>query len=615
MTQSHRTLSLPILSKLFCGVATAALVLGAVASSAAADPVSSLVVFGDSSSDLGTQGPDRRPTNLGQMWSERLAGTLRLPMTLAREVRLNAAGDGYELAKPGGSNYAVNGSTALSFDCCLSLGQQVDFFVEDHKRFRRDALVAIWLDRNDVETAFADGLPYSAAMFADAYVDQVKRIKVLGARNLVAIGWELDLIPAQFALDTGRATPETLALLREETLKQRAALFPQLQKQNVFLIDLDRLGDDILANPKKYGFTKTSDGYQAQGDPNPPPSQSLPNDGNVFTLDGHYTSAAQAVIADYILAQLRARDQYAGLLTQSALEQRTAKQTLADFRSAAASGWSVMAAPYAGRIDQQSDGQLDAALNQTFQGLAFAIRRGFANGFTLGGGLSLRQFDGEFAGTRGKAKGTAGLVTAFVVQPVGKGASLDAYAAYGATEYSEIDRRAGLGAVAQERAAGETSGRQSTAGVGVRVEHEGGGWALAARVGAEYERTTIAGYAERANVLSLTYGDSGFESALGRVDLEIARGGQHRWRPFFNMSATYDFLDDAIDVKVGPSPQSVVTYSSRRGLRTEVLGQLGVDVRLGGAWTLRTSLTESVWSGKGGDAHASTFALRVGRAF
>lgn len=611
MSKSHRTLF-----NLWCGAAASALLLGAAASStAAADPVSSLVVFGDSSSDLGSQGLERRPTNLGQMWSERLAGNLGLQMKIAREFRINAAGDGFDILKPGGSNYAVNGSTVLDFDCCLSFRQQVDFFVEDKKRFRGDEIVAVYFDRNDIETAFSEGLPYSATAFADEYVTQIKRLKTLGAKNIVAIGWDLDFIPAQFGLDSGRATPETLIALRDETLKQRSALFPQLQKQNVFLIDLDVLGDDILANPKKYGFTATTESYQQRGNPNPPPSQSLPNDGNAFTLDGHLTSAAQAVVADYMLAQLRARDQYAGLLAQSALDQRTTKDALASIRGAGEPGWRVVAAPYAGRIDQKADGQLDAEFNQAYQGLAFGARRSFEGGFTLGGGVSLRAFDGDFAGARGMAKGTAGLVTVFVAQPVAKGVMLDAHAAYGATDFSEIERRAALGAVARERVTGATNGRQTSAGIGVRVEHDAGDWILAGRIGAEYERTTVDGYVERTNVLALNYGDSSFESALGRLDVEIARSGDQTWRPFLAVSASHDFLDDDIDVKVGPSKQTIVTYSSRRGLRTQVAGELGVDFQVNTAWTLRTSLTGSSWSGKGGDASASGLIVRASRTF
>ncbi|MCK5911495.1 MAG: hypothetical protein KAG62_16235, partial [Caulobacter sp.] len=174
------------------GVAAAAFLIAGAAlpAAATADPISSVVVFGDSSSDLGSQGLARRPTNLGQMWSERLAGNLGLTSTLAREFQITPAGE-LKILKPGGANYAVNGSTVLDFDCCISLSQQIDFFVEDRKRFKGDELVFLYFDRNDVETAFGDGLPYSASAFADEYIKQVKRLKALGARNIFAVGWEL----------------------------------------------------------------------------------------------------------------------------------------------------------------------------------------------------------------------------------------------------------------------------------------------------------------------------------------------------------------------------------------------------------------------------------------
>jgi phospholipase/lecithinase/hemolysin len=596
-----------------CGVAVSALI--AAATPAAAGPVTGLVVFGDSASDLGSQGLALRPTNQGQMWSERLAGNLGLPMKVAREFRLSPDGETLQILKPGGSNYAVNGSTVLDFDCCLSFRQQVDFFVEDKKRFSGGEIAFVYFDRNDLEAAFSEGLPYSVEAFAGEYIAQVKRLQGLGAKNIVALGADLDFIPAQFALDTGRATPETLVQLRAETLKQRTALFPQLQKLNVYVIDLDVLGVDMVANPRKYGFTATTGSYQQRGNPNPPPSQSLPNDGNAFTLDGHLTTAAQAVVADYTLAQLRARDQSANLLAQSALDQRAARTLLSSFRSAGEPGWRLDAAPFAGQIDQKADGPLDSGTRQTYQGLAFGAQRNFEGGLILGGGISLRAFEGDFTGGRGKAEGTAGLLSVFVAQPVAKGVSIDAHAAYGATGFSEIERRAALGAVARERATGSTRGEQTSAGLGVRVEQDWNGWRLAGRVGAEYERTEMVGYADKKSVLALNYGDSRFESALGRLDVEIARTGDDALRPFLVFSATHDVLDDDIDVKVGPSSGTLVTYSTRRGLRTQLAGELGVDYQVNWAWTLRTSLTGSTWSGEGGGASASGVNVRATRTF
>ncbi len=169
--------------------------------------------------------------------------------------------------------------------------------------------------------------------------------------------------------------------------------------------------------------------------------------------------------------------------------------------------------------------------------------------------------------------------------------------------------------MARERATGSTRGEQTSAGLGVRVEQDWNGWRLAGRVGAEYERTEMVGYADKKSVLALNYGDSRFESALGRLDVEIARTGDDALRPFLVFSATHDVLDDDIDVKVGPSSGTLVTYSTRRGLRTQLAGELGVDYQVNWAWTLRTSLTGSTWSGEGGGASASGVNVRATRTF
>ncbi len=166
--------------------AACALLFGSVAAPAgAAGSVLDVIVFGDSSADLGSEGPARRPTNLGEMWSERLARAVGRSSTNARSVQINEAGTGIDIIRTGGNSYAVNGSTALPFDCCLTFAQQVDFFVQDRTRFSGNELVFTWFTRNDITTAFTDGIPadgvaYSADRYANAYATQVDRLRALG---------------------------------------------------------------------------------------------------------------------------------------------------------------------------------------------------------------------------------------------------------------------------------------------------------------------------------------------------------------------------------------------------------------------------------------------------
>lgn len=72
---------------------SAPLFLAAVAATPAPVAAQTIVVFGDSSADLGSQGPDRRPTNRGDMWSEALAKRVGKTSTFARSLSYDADGN------------------------------------------------------------------------------------------------------------------------------------------------------------------------------------------------------------------------------------------------------------------------------------------------------------------------------------------------------------------------------------------------------------------------------------------------------------------------------------------------------------------------------------------
>jgi hypothetical protein len=144
---------------LFAGACISAFV---VADAARAGDVSDVFVFGDSSSDLGSMGPDRRPTNQGSMWSETLADRLGLQSTTASQVTLDANGNIVAVVGTGGNNFAVNGATAVPYPGVSSFSDQVDLFAADRGRFSANDLVMTWFARNDITTAFALGVPYDA---------------------------------------------------------------------------------------------------------------------------------------------------------------------------------------------------------------------------------------------------------------------------------------------------------------------------------------------------------------------------------------------------------------------------------------------------------------------
>lgn len=575
-----------------------------------ADPVSNIFVFGDSNADVGSQGPLRRPTNSGLMWSESIASAFGLQGRHAREFTLNAAGDGIDILATGGENYAVNGGTALTFDCCVTFGQQVNFFVEDRGRFNENDLVFTWFTRNDITTALPDGLPYSAATYADAYIEQIERLKSLGARNIVAFGAEVGLIPEQYALDMG-TPPELIELLRQETVLAEQALWPRLAQNGVFIIDMNRLGDDIIDNPARYGFTSTFDGYQQMGNPNPPISQSLPNDGNVFTLDGHYTTAMQDVIADYTLAQLRASDQIGGLLLHSSLGYRHASKTLTAARPAElAEGWRVYGSPFAGLSSRERRDAISPESDITFNGASFGAGYTFSDGMAIDAGLSLFRNETRFGEKSGEAQSTSSLFEISLKRPVLDGMALTAQGAIGRTSFDRIERKSRLGSAASAVASGSTEGQYYSAGFGIEASRQVGDWSIRGGVGLNYEKMIMDAYAEKPGVLALHYGEAEVEGYWSQFDAEIAYGTEtSKFRPFSAISVSHDFSDRRMTVKAGPTADTIVSRPVDVPGGTSASFQIGVIGNLGTGMTGRASIFASTTAGS--DREISSSGIRL----
>lgn len=549
---------------------TTALALISSAGVANGQTPSNVIIFGDSSADLGTFGPDTRPTNLGEMWGERFARLIGLTSESARLI--TPAPDGsYDVQPLGGNNYAINGSTALSFEGVFTLRDQVDFFIEDNRRFEADDLVFVWITRNDITTAAALGLDYDPQAYADAFVSEIDRMRALGARNIVSFGAETQLISRQYALDLG-VSPEALDALQQATIASEAALWPLLAARDVYILDLDRLAEDVRANPGKYGFQFTTDSYQGRGDPAPLPSQAYPNDGNVFTLDGHYTSTMQAVVADFALAQLRARDQYASVFSaiggDFSVGHANAASNAATGRrlhEGRAGGWRLFAGPSfeAARLD--SAGGLDPRFEDSGYALLLGADGMAADDLLLGVQFAVDQRDGSFAGNTGDVERTSALLSVYASAGLTESFSLEAVASVGVVGVDRFERRATLGDTAQERASGDTEGSFLAARIGGRYGVQMGEWGFDLGAGLSLERTKLNGFQEQPGVLALTYGDAELDAIRGDVGATLRHGGpEARLSPHVSVGYQFDFSDDELSLDVGPNAETLATYWTER---------------------------------------------------
>jgi uncharacterized protein YhjY with autotransporter beta-barrel domain len=578
-----------------------------------AETPAAVYVLGDSSADLGAFGPDRRPTNVGQIWSERLAARLRLPMTNARLI--DDTGPVVRVTRNGGASYALNGATALPFSGVFTLRDQVDFLLQDHPRLGSGDLIMIWISRNDITTSFAEGVPYDPAAFAAAYGAQVDRLRAAGARNLVAFGAETDLIPVQLALDVGVSADE-LATLRQATVATEAALWPALASRGVYILDLNKLAEDVRTNLSAYGFTAGTNSYQGRGDTSGTPSQARRNDGNVFTEDGHYTTQMQAVIADYALAQLRARDQMATVVNSTAIGLRGFQdQMQAEAGSAVArsqDGWAFSADVSGGTADQDATSRTGSDFSGDVWRLGLGATRtsgAWAMGIRLGAGRSTWDFDGN----TGTGSRTDTVLSGFVARTLGSGFSAEAVTTVGLVDLDRIERHAILGDPGRRvTARGETDGDYSAFGVGMRYGSLAGAWRFGAEAGVTFDRVHLHAFDEAPGVIALSYGAQIQESSIAHVGLSVERVGASdtRVRPFAQLSYSSDLNDDPVDVRVGPTRSTIVSYAPERAFRSNVGGVLGVRFDVAAQTDLVVAARSSTWFD--GDRRAGESAVTVG---
>ncbi len=606
------TLGFPKLASL-----SAPLFLAAVAATPAPVASQTIVVFGDSSADLGSQGPDRRPTNRGDMWSEALAKRVGKTSTFARSLSYDADGNLISNKFTGGNSYAINGSTASRFAGVPTLSDQVNFYIQDRKTFNKDDLVFVWITRNDITSAFLEGVPYDPETYANDYVAAIRSMQNAGARNIVAFGAETKLLPVQLTLDAG-LPEELIDTLSLESQASNAALWPKLTARNVYILDLDRLAEDVRTSPKKYGFEFTTDSYLGRGDTSGVSPQSRPNDGNVFTEDGHYTTAMQAVVSDFALAQVRARDQYLTNLLQTGYRFRANLATTDAARIAGQSneegGWRIYGGTSFDKSASGGERFADVKLEQdTTYGQA-GVDFKTEHGLLIGGSLDLGIGSGDYSDKAGSVEQNTVQVTGYISKQLNSGFFIHATASGGGTRFTSIKRTTNLGATAKATATGDTSAQYQSASIGLGQTTRMRGLIVTADVQLSTETTKIEGYREDAGVLALSYGDSEFSSELASIGLRVEGEPQFdQINPFASLKWTHDFNDDSVKVRLGPTQATIVDYVTERPFSNELTLQFGASYQTESGLGIRGALTTTQYSGASGDWGTTGIVILVNK--
>jgi phospholipase/lecithinase/hemolysin/uncharacterized protein YhjY with autotransporter beta-barrel domain len=570
-----------------------------------------LFIFGDSSADVGSDG--NRYTNRGAMWAETLAGRLGLSSTPARGITLDDRG-GFDRRVPvrrlTGTNYAVGGATAAPWPGtavipgAVDFADQVRFFREDHRAgFAADDLVIVWMGGNDSANALLSGQAHDTRRYADAYMAQIAALRQAGARNLVAVNEPATLLPVRYYQDLLELEPADAAALVGLTSADRAAdnaaLRPRLVREGVYILDMDRLARDVLARPRHYGFTATTDGYMTLGDP-----RNLPDDGNVFA-DNHFSAAMQAVVADFALAQMAARDRFATLAAEPLESLRATETDLAQHLTGAQAwlvpvgGLSVTASADLSRREIRDRGtdpghRTDAAAARL--GVEWRMTDGLALGLQaawreIDADIPLAGFERDGAAGGGGHEGRDVSATLYgLLRPI-DGLTFSLAVTGGQVEHETIERRTRLGAQAVETARGETEARYAAIRLGAAYELDlGAGWNLTPAVAGTWSRVETDGYTEAAGPLSLSYGDAVVEEGRVGGSLTLARSDADSvFRPYLTVGVDHVVDGRSVTVRVGPAADARVDYRTDRPNRTRARAVAGLDLALSPALRLGVS--------------------------
>jgi outer membrane lipase/esterase len=234
---------------------------------AAASPYTSLLVFGDSLSDVGNTSAatlgfspgsnyfQGRYSN-GPVYAERLATGLGLG-TLTR----SGAG-GNDFAYGGARLTGTGGFTGLFIN---DLDEQVSDYLNrlGSQPAPAGALFVVFIGANDL----FNGVTNTGSL-ASGITNQAQRLVNAGARNLLTINLpRLGLTPDYNRNPTSATSISSLTIALNDALASSfAALGDARPDVTIHSLDVEKLFDNLVANPTQWGFTNVLDKGQGVAD-------------------------------------------------------------------------------------------------------------------------------------------------------------------------------------------------------------------------------------------------------------------------------------------------------------------------------------------------------------
>jgi len=546
---------------------------------AAGEPVTRIVVFGDSLADGGFYLPisPAVPRDAGSFTTN--------PDPVAPEVLASRLGiDLKPVYGQGGTNYAVGGArVSAASGVAPSVTTQINAYLAGGGTFGPRDLVYIQGGGNDYFYFQALGSRDNSILTTAAtqLAQQVARVQTAGASRIVT-----------FAVQTGGSAG--LQLFNQTYASALAAA-----KVNALYFDTDRLFNEVAANAGAFGITNvTGQACTVASSLNCNRSTLVsPNANETYILADsvHPSGIMQRIQGNAVASLIEAPDQIAGLAYSAQAMFRSQRDLLeAPMRGGAARGGSRAAIFGSAAYHYYSAGGSTQQVGITERGftgnLGVDLALGERSGVGLAGGYS--DGNGQFGLGSGNYRAKAWTVIGYARGGVGPFRLL-ADGSYGRIDYDHVARLVQLGPVQRDNR-GDTDGDyvagRLTAALDVLA---GGGLGLGPDLSVAYERLTINGYAEDATTsTNASFSDQRIESWTGRAGL-VARTLPGSAVGFFARgSYEHEFNDDPRSITIMPSGAPIsYTTGVERADRDYVSFAMGVDGRLAGPLSVRSGVS------------------------
>ncbi|MEQ9111026.1 MAG: autotransporter domain-containing protein [Rhodospirillaceae bacterium] len=516
------------LKTLFSSVAFAFAVASANAVPSMAQQFSGLYVFGDSLSDSGNafalSGGTNPPSppyfngrvSNGPVWVESFAPALGLTYSQS-------------------TNFAIAGAEAGSLNA-IDVGNQVLGFVGSGGTVPADALTVVWAGNNDfLRNAATTPSSVLTANVVTSIGTAIGTLNAFGAQNF--------LIPnlPKFGSTPGGASTglgpqlNQLASFYNTNLHETLIGLESSLGVNIFIMDIEGLFDDVIANPSVYGLVNvTIPCLDGSAQPTGACPTSAAADATLFWDAIHPTAAAHSVVSQFASATLAMFDQprvvasnsYMGPIILEAQRQGT-EQRLMTVRSTS-NGQNAPANVYVSYrmgTGDRDDRPAAAGFDYDYDVITLGIDKSVGSGWVVGASVGLG--NGEVEMLTGEENEVESLMASAYVSFNGEsGVFIDLAAGVTADDYDTVRDTS---FAFRPTALGETSGTNVSINADVGYTMEAGGFRIGPFAGVRYVSSDISAYEETgAEMLNLTVLDQRTSGIVGAVGFEL--GGAYSSR-------------------------------------------------------------------------------------